>query len=420
MVGAKGLPEWKTIRPNADPFLSILRARARNFGDFRPIFAAAQTWRHDPTARAYDWAGLAEGRSTFVYTPFAAMLVYPLTGAGWSVRQAADVVHSVNRLLWLVGGLMLFAILTYGQTRTAGTAAVFAVAYLAYYPIAKAIDLTQAQVWIWFFLVSSAFLLQRQHAVAAGIALGLGISIKPHLIVVPLLLGLTKPLPRRLLGACAATSIGLGLVALAWVGWNNLADYLFNALPALSSGYAYYRNQSINGLLLRLGGYADPVEFKLAPLVPWVRLTSTLFAVAILAMTAYVLRRRVSSSGRLLAYAVAVSAATIASPIAWTHHFSSLSIGLCLLARYVLYEEVEVSRRVQWLGFLSFLLTGCYFDSRFSSGFPLGLLSAFEFYGALILLACLVAVTRSLSQTAVRDVLTIEAASRDREQWRPG
>ena len=393
LVGPNGLPPWKTARPNGR-YRSLFRREPENFGDFRPVFNAARTWRLDRTARAYDPSELAERRAAFVYTPFAAMLLLPVTGDGWTLPSAANAIHLANLVLWIVGGMMLFCIITYGKPWGISAFAVFAVVYLAFYPLADAIYLTQTQVWIWFFLVTAAFVHQRGRPAAAGVALGLAVSIKPHLIVVPALLTIVPQLRRRMITASAVTIALLGVISLAWVGLKNLADYAVNTLPSLSAGYAYYPNQSANGLLLRLGGYADPAVFNLAPRVPWVQLVSSLFGLLVLTVTAIVLRRRSDRSDDLMCFALATAGATLASPVIWMHHLTTLSIGLAVLARYIAYEDAAVPTGLQVSTLLGLLLVGSYFEGSRLSGMPLALLTGFEFYGAIMVLACLAVVTR--------------------------
>jgi len=383
-----GKLSWQYTKYNA-----IVRRYARSIGDFRPVYAAAVAWRNDRHSHVYNPTELAEGRASFVYTPFAAMLVYPLALLDLPLERAALYVHTANRACWLVGGLLLYLILMHERKKTPLSMALFGLAYLAFYPLAEALHLTQAQVWIWFALVAAAYLLHAGFILPSGVALGLAICIKPHLVMIPLLLLAAPGFPRLLILMCLGTAAGIALLCLLWVGPVNLFEYVTNLLPALSAGYAYHPNQSINGLLLRLGHYAPAEQFNLAPAVGWVKLASAVFALAVLAVTAFVLRRRGSGSDPMVSLAIAVTAGTVASPVTWPHHLSALSIGLAVLARTALDGESFVSPKVQWLGFLSFFLIGTYIDGSRLDGFPLALLSGFGFYGSLLLLACLMTVS---------------------------
>jgi hypothetical protein len=171
-------------------------------------------------------------------------------------------------------------------------------------------------------------------------------------------------------------------------------DYVVRTLPSLSAGYAYYPNQSVNGLLLRLGRYADPATFNLAPRVEWIRVASTVFGIALLAGAAVVLRRSSAKTDEVTRFALAVAAATLASPVVWIHHLTSLSIGLAVLARHIVYHHVASLRSVRIAAFTGLVLVGSFFDGSELAGVPLALLTGLEFYGGLVTLACLAWVAR--------------------------
>ena len=383
------------VDPDANPYRALVSSRAIYVGDFRPILTAARTRQRDPEHSLYQSAQLREYRAAFVYTPLAALLVLPLARTDMSVQRAADWANAVNHVLWLVGGALLLAILGRGRP-SRWLAGIFILHFLLYYPLAKALQLTQVSVLIWFCHVLAAWLLQRRYDVAAGFALAFGASIKPHYVLVPLLCALAPRFPRRALAACAAGLLLSACVSLLYAGWADCVEYVFGTLPTLSAGYSYLPNQSLNGLLLRSFTGEDPAVFNLATSVQWIQLASVLFGLGVLAAAARACRRRSASAcedDALLPLAIALAAVVIASPVSWIHHYVLLTIPYCVAYRR-LSAPGGRSRRLEAALFASVVLVGWFFDARHLSGFPLALLGGLEFYGALALFACLLALVR--------------------------
>lgn len=388
-------PDTWQIDPDGNPFRALVSWRAQITGDFRPIYDAAKGRREDASYRMYRPELLRQNLASFVYTPFTALLISPLARPGVSMFTAANWVSGVNHVMWFVGGIMLFLMITPGRSRTLGDAALLAVHYVAYYPMAKALELTQASVWIFFFLALSAFLVQRRRDAAAGLALAVGVSIKPHLVVILVLLALTLRFPWRVILACIGGLVATTAASIGYAGVENCRDYLFETLPILSAGYAYYPNQSANGMLHRLFTQTDPEEFNLAPAVGWIKVASAAFGLAVLAVAAIAFRRRREATDNddalLLKYALAITAATIASPVCWTHHLTVLLIALCAAVRFLSTHPDMRSRAVDAALLASYLLTGFFIDTRDVGNGVVALISGPGFYGSLMLLACLVA-----------------------------
>jgi hypothetical protein len=383
--------ETYQVDPDGNPFQSLTEWRALATGDFRPIYDAAMARRESPNGRMYRPELLRHHVSSFVYTPFTALLVSPLARPGVSMFAAANWVSGVNHVMWAAGGVMLLLMMTHRRPRTFGVIAVFAVHYVAYYPMAKALQLTQASVWIFFFLTLSAFLFQRRRDVTAGVALAVGVSIKPHLVVILVLLFLTPRFPWRVIVACVAGLAATTAASVWYAGIENCHEYVFETLPALSAGYAYFPNQSINGMLHRLFTQIDPAVYNLAPSVPWITAASTAFGIALLAATAIALRRTRRATGGdtlLLGFVASLVAATAASPVCWEHHLTVLLIAFAVVVNLAWQEKAFRSTCMDVALLASFLLTGFFFDTRHFGGWPMALLSGMGFYGLLIVLVC--------------------------------
>jgi alpha-1,2-mannosyltransferase len=251
-----------------------------------------------------------------------------------------------------------------------------------FYPLVKAYTLGQIQVWITGLLALALLCwLARWHALG-GVLVGLVCLVKPHygLLVVWALLR------REWVFAAAAVLTGLiGLVAsLAVFGLANQIDYL-QVLQYLSQrGEAYYPNQSLNGLLNRWMSIRDARFVTddipagvFPPYTPWIHAVTLASTVA---LSLYALVRRVPEEDRARDFARAMLCSTLASPIAWEHHFGILLPIFALLL---------VERRTGWL-MLAFALTANYVAAaQLLDSTTWNFLQSYVLAGALIVLVLL-------------------------------
>jgi len=394
-------PVTYSVDPGYSPYHALYKWDAIYWGDFQPIFEAAQGYRIDPNFKMYQPDQLKAGRASFVYTPFVAMCVHPISEVRRTperdLKRAANKVSILNHWMWLGTGAMLLLIATHRQRIRALFVGAFLLHFLLYYPFATALQLTQASIWITFFLVASLLLFQRGWMVAAGIALALGVSIKPHLVVIPILLIFIPGFSRRMLVACFAGIGTAALASLSYAGLQNCLDYGLKTLPILSAGYAYYPNQSINGLLLRLLHDYDPADFNLVAPHSEVKLLSSVFGLGVLGICYAMGFRRPAKAGRaedLMMFALLIAAGTVASPVCWYHHLAALTGPICVALNRLWSNPEQRTRWTEGLLFASYALTAYYLDTRYLRGFPMAFLSVLAFYGGLILTGLLAWLTR--------------------------
>jgi alpha-1,2-mannosyltransferase len=214
-------------------------------------------------------------------------------------------------------------------------AAIVAGITLTFYPVMKAFTLGQIQLWInsIFALALLCWVLHRR--IASGVLMGLICLMKPHFGLFMLWGALNREW-RFVLACGVVCATGLIFSILAY-GWMNHLDYL-RVLSFMSErGESYFANQSINGLLNRLAGLSAPqldnnVNFDAARFPAysaWVYWT-TLVSSAVILLTALV--RRSSALHRGLAFAILAVSLTVASPIAWEHHYGVLLPAFGLVA----------------------------------------------------------------------------------------
>lgn len=198
---------------------------------------------------------------------------------------------------------------------------------LTFYPVVKAFTLGQIQLWINSLFAAALFLLTLNRKWASGVIVGLICLIKPHYGLFALWGAFNREW--RFVLACVLIG-GAGLFfAILSYGWANHTDYL-NVLSFMSErGESYYANQSINGLLNRWASLSAPGlynnasfdAYRFPPYNAWVY-WGTFISSGVILLSA--LFRRSSPVNRGLAFSIVALSLTIASPIAWEHHYGVL------------------------------------------------------------------------------------------------
>ncbi len=200
---------------------------------------------------------------------------------------------------------------------------------LTFYPAVKAFTLGQIQTWVNGAFAAALLCWITGRKTGAGALVAFICLIKPHyglLLVWAALRG-----EWRFVYACGA-AIAAGLaVSVGVLGWENHLDYL-RVLSFLSErGESYFPNQSVNGLLNRLMSIGDPQKFNnvfwreahFPPFTPLVYYGTLATSILILG-AALLRRRRANDPGRALDFCTMVLSLTMASPIAWEHHYGVL------------------------------------------------------------------------------------------------
>jgi alpha-1,2-mannosyltransferase len=259
---------------------------------------------------------------------------------------------------------------------------------LTFYPMMKAYTLGQIQVWLnsLFSLLLLAWVMGRK--ALSGVLMGLICLVKPHFGLF-LVWALVRSEWRFIIGCGATIFIGLA-ASVAAFGWADHLDYLRVVSHMGQRGEAYYPNQSINGLLNRLMSISDPVRYnnlefhmsEFPPFNPWVYgVTVVSSAVILLAAIA----RRSKDEDRAFDFCRMAVSLTVASPIAWEHHY-----GILLPIFAVVFPSVlEDRRRMLWL-MLSYVLVSTFFlAANLLAATPFNVIQSYLLAGAFVLLALL-------------------------------
>jgi len=298
------------------------------------------SWR--PMLQAYDFASTPEGRTRSLYEKlFFSPAVkhkgfqYPPTSllaiaaAGWFGEERRLAV--LELVTWACIPLTMAAVLgllSGGLKRAPhagiGLLLLLAIAAtLAFYPAMRAYRNGQAQTWINTLFAIALLAFVRGRSGLAGVLLGATCLIKPQYGVI-VLWGVLRREWRFALGALATGALGL-IASLLLFGVAPHLEYL-NVLRFIAvRGESFYPNQSVNGLMNRAVGNGLNLQWMdaMPDPHPWVR-WSTLLSSALVVTWALWPQRRSTPDSRAADLAMATLAATMASPIAWEHHYGVL------------------------------------------------------------------------------------------------
>lgn len=298
---------------------------------------------------------------------------------------------------------------------------------LVFHPLVWGYELGQVQVFINLAIALAVLAAMRGRPALAGALLGLCCLFKPQYAVI-LAWAAWRRQGRLAAGLLAVAGAGT-LAAIALYGWAVHLEYLDFLRELARRSEAYWANQTVSGLVGRLLLTAEPLQWADSmfapadaagslgsdgwafawdavgfppyhPLVYRITVLSSLLIVggALLGMRG----TRTSADGLTLEIAIAVAAATIASPIAWHHHYGSFLPLLALAAGLLVRRPQPPRLPVLLLGASFFLLANSLLRPELLFGNRLlGLLASNTLFGALMLLGVLVVLRRSTGLRAL-------------------
>lgn len=303
---------------------------------WRPMNLAHAYLSSDAGTPLYDWL-FFERRIKFIYPPTSLLLFEALDLAVPRRLWPA----ALNALSWAMVALtagLAARLLDRGIARTAPGApadrwlrlAVGVALGLTFYPVVKAYSLGQAQVVANAALAGlvSAWVAGRR--ATAGVLVALLCAIKPQYGVLALWGAARREW--RFVGAAAAAGAAILALSCALFGVANHWNYLEVLAHVSRVGEAYHPNQTVNGLLNRLFGTMQSARWDphvYPPPHPLVYAGTLLSSAALLAVALW--PPAPSRRGGVTDLCLAALAATMASPIAWEHHYGVLLPILALL-----------------------------------------------------------------------------------------
>jgi hypothetical protein len=287
---------------------------------------------------------------------------------------------------------------------------------LRFFPSSFAFEIGQIQVLLGLLFSLACLAILQGRPGLAGFLMALAATIKPQFLAFGVL-ALWRREWRFLAGFAVVSA--MAVVAALWLyGWEAQFSYFRDVLPYLSRhGECSHINQSVNGLLNRYLEAApcvdhDPQGDPGAPAQSWfppyngaVYAGTLLSSLMLLAVPFLVKPQSSDRSVVLLHFCVACLAFTMASPIAWIHHYNIMVP--CYLAVLHVFASGWRGRSDTWLLAAlaaSWLLSAFAVSQPFApTGHHANLLQSHTFFGAcLLIVVAVVLLRRPLPESASR------------------
>jgi hypothetical protein len=304
------------------------------------------SWR--PMKLAYDHWTETQGQSllyTDLLLPVKVKFLYPPTAL--LITQfieennidllAFSTAATIIFLFLMVAGVVATGLYSYKEYKAPQLSAkeqtavgiVLTLLLFTFYPVVKAGTLGQMQVWLNAFFAISILCYITGHDVLAGIMLGLMASIKPHYALF-ILWGLLRGNTRLVIAITATGMLGV-LLGMHEFGFAMYLDYLRGLSFVTQHGESYYTNQSFNALAGRLFSVRYPEIFnnlrwngyRYPPYNVWIFSFTQITSIATLVIS-LIKTKSQSRESKLADFLLMGLGATLASPIAWEHHYGIL------------------------------------------------------------------------------------------------
>jgi hypothetical protein len=258
---------------------------------------------------------------------------------------------------------------------------------LTFYPVVKAFTLGQIQTWSTCLFTGALLSLRSGRRATAGALCGAMCLLKPQLGLLIVWALLRRQ--NRFAAAWAAVVLPAVALSIALYGWANHLDYLKLLSFLTQHSWAYYPNQSMNGLLNRwlfIGSNLvwDPHYVDYSPLVT----VGTMVTSGALIVAALFWRPRDAGRSEVLDFCIAGLSLTLASPLAWEHHYGILAPILACMVPAAF--GVTPRRGVQIATGVAFALSSNVFQiAGLLADTRMNVLQSYLFAGALLTLALL-------------------------------
>lgn len=229
-----------------------------------------------------------------------------------------------------------------------------------FYPLVWSYHVGQIQTILTLLATLSIYFWLRDQKATSGIMLGLFCLIKPQLGLVFVWAMIRRQWNMVIAGAITITSALC--VSIGVFGFQNHLDYL-SALSFLSQhGESFYPNQSVNGLMNRLlfNGTNLQWEQKDFPDFSYPVYLATLISSIFLILFGLLWRRK-SKQPSAIDLSLMLLCTTMASPIAWEHHYGILLPIFVMLVPFACYHYKQTPSKLIVFG-LSFVIASQFFN----------------------------------------------------------
>ena len=260
---------------------------------------------------------------------------------------------------------------------------------LTFYPIVRGFTLGQTQPWIDFLFAAMVWLVMKRQPLAAGLMAGLMCLVKPQMA----LLVVWAVLRKQWRFAYALVGVaGVGTLAAFMVyGLRANLDYVSFLSTISRHGEAYYSNQSVNGLVNRLLSNGDAAGVDAPSFAPfrWPVYASTLVSSAAILGLGLLWRRREYAESPAFDLMIAGLSITMASPIAWHHHYGILVPVFAALLPAMLRWPVFGGASAAYLAVAYVLSSNLFYITRSFAETPFSFVESYLFLAAVMVLVAL-------------------------------
>jgi hypothetical protein len=195
---------------------------------------------------------------------------------------------------------------------------------VTFYPLVRSYGLGQVQTWIDCAVAGLILAWMVGRRALSGALAGLCCLVKPQFALL-FAWALIRKERRFVLGGVAAAAPLVTISLLAY-GLDDYIDYMKVLSFIGQHGEAYFPNQSVNGLLNRLLFNGDNLVWQSHLFPPYNTLVyiGTLLSSALLLGLALFWRRREHDRASAIDLCIILLSVTMASPVAWEHHYGVL------------------------------------------------------------------------------------------------
>ena len=321
----------------------------------------------------------------------------------WStIAVSLTVVFSA---LILLEGLQKVVNRRFSNYETAQIAIAALLLGFTYYPLLRGHSLGQIQVFLGA-LAAGALLAQLYgYRVLAGALIGGCCLVKPQYALVAAWALMARDW-KFLAGLTSIGAVGLALSVFEF-GFENHVRYIDVLRHISLHGEAFWPNQTFNGFLHRLFSNGDATTFHndaFAPHHPVVFAATLISSIVIVTVALWSTAAKSAADAQrdTLGLAIVLMAATVASPIAWEHHYGAL-LPVFAVVLPILWRNSIFQRNTGPLLLAAYCLIAFTFPHHWPIfDHPLiGIARSHLFVGALLLFALCVAAHRKWSKHAL-------------------
>jgi hypothetical protein len=279
-----------------------------------------------------------------------------------------------------------------GARDRAEAALVAALATVTFYPVMRGYANGQMQTWLNAAFAAAAWCWATDRPATAGALFALCCAFKPQLGVF-VLWGLVRREWRFVLSFVGLAAVLLA-ASVALYGWAAHLEYLGMLRFLGERGEAFFPNQSVNGLLNRWFFNGDILSWK----QPWVDhfppydariFVPTVVSSIVLLAIGMVPPRAPEARAGLADFCLMALVATMASPIAWEHHYGVVLPIFVVAALRCGGEGASRTARLA-LAVSYVLVSSCLWVTKALASSRLNVLESYLFFGAIVLLVVLV------------------------------